>query len=179
MVDALASDPEADLWVAFAPQPEMFSRAVKVSDAGVEYAGGGGMTCAQPIGDIVAYRIGPDGETVGVRGVTVELVGETVGVEAPAVVSKAAGNSTSFVYSLTGSTSGVEAPAVVSKAAGNSTSFVYSLTGSTSGFGNFVGYNRPAGNSTSFVYSLTGSTSGFGNFVGYNRPADSVDDDEQ
>lgn len=117
MVDALASDPEADLWVAFAPQPEMFSRAVKVSDAGVEYAGGGGMTCAQPIGDIVAYRIGPDGETVGVRGVTVELVGETVGVEAPAVVSKAAGNSTSFVYSL---------------------------TGSTSGFGNFVGYNRPA-----------------------------------
>lgn len=72
----VAEDPEADVWVAFKAQPELFSRASKVANHGVEYAGGHGMGCVQPVADIVAYRIGPAGDIVGVRGVTVELIGE-------------------------------------------------------------------------------------------------------
>jgi hypothetical protein len=88
----LADDPEVDLWVAFEAQPELFSRMQKVADHGVEYAGGHGMNCAQPIEAVVAYRIGPDGETVGVRGVTVteepEAVVEAKAAPKPAVKGK-------------------------------------------------------------------------------------------
>lgn len=83
----VTEDPEADVWVAFKAQPELFSRASKVADHGVEYAGGHGMGCVQPVADIVAYRIGPAGDIVGVRGVTVELVGEEQ-APAPAVKPK-------------------------------------------------------------------------------------------
>lgn len=88
----VAEDPEADVWVAFKAQPELFSRASKVANHGVEYAGGHGMGCVQPVADIVAYRIGPAGDIVGVRGVTVELVGESiVAIEEPKAEAEAAG----------------------------------------------------------------------------------------
>ena len=82
-------NPEAGLYVAFSAEPETFYPALRVSAVGLEYSIPGGMTCAQPIEDVVAYRIGPDGETVGVRGVTVELVSETT-VPAPAPTAQAA-----------------------------------------------------------------------------------------
>lgn len=82
-------NPEAGLFVAFAAEPDVFYPALRVSASGMEYSIPGGMKCAQPIEDVVAYRIGPDGETVAVGGVTVELVSETV-VSVPAPKAMAA-----------------------------------------------------------------------------------------